>query len=151
MRRCALLALAAVVAAGGCGEEPRLEASSARAMHRDVERVRTAAAAGDRDGALRALDALAGRVERRRDSGELGDADAAALLDRIDAAARRARSEIPEPSPAPEATAAPTAEPPEEPGTGDDEQKGKGESEGKGQDKDKDKDKGGDEGEGGDD
>jgi hypothetical protein len=149
MRRCALLALAAVVAAGGCGEEPRLEASSARAMHRDVERVRTAAAAGDRDGALRALDALAGRVERRRDSGELGDADAAALLDRIDAAARRARSEIPEPPPAPEATAtaAPTAEPPDEPGTGDDEQKGKGESEGKGQDKDK----GGDEGEGGDD
>jgi hypothetical protein len=142
-----VLALAAVVASGACGQEPRLEASAARAMHRDVERVRAAAAAGDRDGALRALDALAKLVERRRDSGELDDADAAGLVDRIDAAARRARHEIPEPQPAPEATA--TAEPPAEPGTGDDEQEGEGEKEGKGQDKDKDKEEG--EGEGGDD
>jgi hypothetical protein len=134
-----VIALAAVVASGGCGQEPRLEASSARVMHRDVDRVRAAAAAGDRDGALQALDALAKRVERRRDGGELDDADAAGLLDRIDAAARRARREIAEPQPTPEAT----APPPGGPGTGDDDHKGKGEAEDKGQDEG--------EGEGGDD
>jgi hypothetical protein len=114
-------------------------------MHRDVGRVRTAAEAGDRDGALRALDALARRVERQRDGGGLSDADAAGLLERVEAAKRRVRREIPEPHPTAEATAteAPPSEPPPgEPGTGNDEEKGKGETEGKGQDKDKDKDEG---------
>lgn len=111
-------------------------------MHRDVDRVRTAAEAGDHDGALRALDALAGRVERQRDGGRLSDGDAAGLLERVEAAKRRVRGEIPEAT----ATEAPPSEPPPgDAGTGNDEENGNGKGKGKGQDKDKDEGDGGDE------
>lgn len=149
VRRRLAAAWTVALVSGACGEEPRLETSAARAMHRDVDEVRAAAAAGDRDGALRALDGLARRVQRQRDGGRLSETDVAGLLDRVEAAKRRVRQEMAEPQPTAEPTATPdqTTEPaPGEPGTGNDEQKGKGETEGKGKgrEKDEDEDKGGD-------
>ena len=105
------------VALAGCGAEPRLGASDADKLRRGVAGVRTAAAAGDRDGALRALKALRARVERAAGAGGLGEEDAAVLRRGIARARRQVEREVaaPEPAPEPEPTVEPaptaTAEP----------------------------------------
>ena len=106
----------ASAALAGCGgsEEPRLSDVAAAALHRDVAGVREAAAAGDRDGALEALDALAARVRREREAGTLSAAEARALRRGIDRARERVRIEVAEPQPTPESTPEPVA--PEEDG-----------------------------------
>ncbi len=146
MRTRGLIVALAAVALGGCGgEEPTLSKSSADELHAQVGAVRSAAADGDREAALEALDGLSGQVRDLEAGGSLAEADAAALRRGIGRARRRARAELsPAPTPTPTATATPAD--PEgaqegEPGTGNDEQKGKGETEGKGQGKGKGHDK----------
>jgi hypothetical protein len=111
MRRLLLAAVAVAAIAGGCGQEGRLDPDAARAMHRDVDRVRAAVAAGDRAAGLRALDALERRVSRAHEAGRLADAAATGLQERIDAARRRLRREVAEPEPTPEPTPESTPEP----------------------------------------
>ena len=104
------------VALGGCGAEPRLSGDAADRLRAGVDEVR---GAGDQDGALRALEALRGRVDRAADAGRLADGDAAALRRGISRARRRVEREIAAPQPTPEptveATPEPTAEPTAEP------------------------------------
>jgi hypothetical protein len=154
MSRWILVALVVAVLLAGCGDDGRLEAGAAHTMHGDVEDARAAAATGDRERALRALDALERRVRREREGGGLAEADAAGMLERIALARRRVGREIAERQPTvePTATAVPPPEPPpDREGDKKDEQKGKGETEGKGQDKGKGKREGKGEGkEGGD-
>jgi cell division septation protein DedD len=130
------MVLLAVLVAGGCGGQPRLDASSAGELHAQVAAVRAAAQDGDRAGALEALDGLADQVRDLEAGGSLSAADAAALRRGIERARRRARAEIAEPTPTatpePAATATATAtaapKPPKPPKPG----KGKGHGKGKG-------------------
>jgi hypothetical protein len=139
MRTRGLIVALTAVALGGCGgEEPTLSKSSADELHAQVGAVRSAAADGDREAALEALDGLSGQVRDLEAGGSLAEADAAALRRGIGRARRRVREELAVPA----ATATATPVDPEgaqggEPGTGNDEQKGKGETEGKGQGKGK--------------
>ena len=130
------------VALAGCGAEPRLGASDADELRRGVAGVRTAAAAGDRDGALRALKALRARVERAADGGALGEEDAAVLRRGIARARRQVEQEVAAPQPAPEPTVEPAptakAEPAPGPPEGKKPRPGKGNSQGRFGDEDDD-------------
>ena len=110
------IAVLACLAAAGCASEPRLTIGAAGRLHDAVATVREAAADGDRDSALRALDRLPERVAAAARDGELDAADAAAIRRGITHARARVRREIAPPAP-PAATAEPTVtpEPAEEP------------------------------------
>ena len=135
----------AAVALAGCGAEPQLSADAADDLRAGVEDVREAAGAGDRDGALRALEALEARVDRAEDGGRLAAAEAARLRRGIARARRRVQQEVAAPQPTPEPAAEPTPEPaaeatpepaaepaPEAPSKGGKPDKGKGPKPGKG-------------------
>jgi len=131
-----LTAVVAVVVVAGCGQEPRLGASAADELRRGVDEVRVAAGAGDRDEALRALEALGARVDRAVEGGRLAEEDAVALRRGISRARRGVEREVVAPQPTPEPAVEPVPTPPEseQPGKA----KGKGESRGNGNDGDDD-------------
>ena len=106
-----LTAVLAALALAGCGSEPGLSSGAAEELHSGVDAVREAADAGDRDGALRALDELRARV----DDADLAEADAVALRRGIRRARRRVEQEVAAPQPTPEATVEPTPEATAEP------------------------------------
>ena len=133
--------MVAVVVLAGCGQEPRLGASSADELRRGVDDVRLAAGAGDRDGALRALQALRRRVERAAESGRLAKEDAAALRRGISRARRGVEREVVAPQPTPEPAAEPVPTPLEGEQKG---QKEKGKPRGDGGGGDDDEDEGDD-------
>ena len=138
----------AATALAGCGTARQVGESAAEDLHRGVDAVRSAAAADDRDGALRALQALSARVRQEEADGALAESDAAGLRRGIARAKRRVQRELaateptpestPEatPEPTPEATPEPTAAPPggEKPGKGPKPGKGN-EDDGKGGDR----------------
>src|SRR4051794_29348260 len=97
----------AVLAVAGCGSEPRLGQRDAGAMHKDVADARTAAAQGDPEAAVRALESL----ERRIDAADLSPDVAAALKRGAARARRRAAREIAPPQPEATATATPIPTP----------------------------------------
>jgi hypothetical protein len=136
MRTRALIVALAAVALGGCGgEEPTLSKSSADELHAQVGAVRSAAADGDRDAALEALDGLSGQVRDLEAGGSLAEADVAALRRGIGRARRRVREELA--TPAATATATPTPTPTATPAAPAPKPKpGKGEGKAKGHDKD---------------
>jgi hypothetical protein len=138
------IALLACLAVAGCGSEERLAAGTAERLHDAVATARSAAANGDRDAALRALDRLDRRVREAERAGELAQTDADALRRGVRQARARVRREVEAPAPAttpvPTATAEPTAVP-EAPPPGQ-EKKGKKDEPGKGKDKAKGKGKG---------
>jgi hypothetical protein len=139
----------AVVAVAGCGSEPQLSASAAKALHKDVAAARTAAQQGDQDAAVRALGSLEKRITTAEKDGELSSAAADALRRGAARARRRAAREIAAPQPTPEPTATatststptPTATPVAPAPKGKEKKQGKGEKPGKGN-----QDQGGDEG-----
>src|SRR4051794_27004453 len=85
----------AVVAVAGCGSEPGLGQRDADAMHKAVADARAAAAAGDPEAAVRALESL----ERRIDAADLSPDVAAALRRGAARARRRAGHESAPPQP----------------------------------------------------
>src|SRR5436190_17053353 len=99
----------AVLAFAGCGSEPRLSASTAAELHKDVAAARSAAQAGDPDAAVAALAALAKHIDSAESDGQLSSGAAAALRRGVARARRRAAKEISAPQPTPEAT--PTSTP----------------------------------------
>ena len=106
--RVLIVALAAAVL-GGCGDQaPVLSKGSADELHAQVAAARTAAADGDREKALEALEALAGQVRDLQDGGSLAAADATSLRRGIGRARRKVRAEV---APAATATATATPEP----------------------------------------
>jgi hypothetical protein len=135
MRRRWIVALASLAVAG-CGSDPQLGAGAAGELRSDVDAVRAAAGEGDRAGALRALDRLAGRIDRAEADGELAACDASALRQGVRRAKRQAEREVPEPAPeaTPEPTATPEPVPTAEPGKKP--KPPKGESRGKGHGRD---------------
>jgi hypothetical protein len=136
----------AVVALAGCGSEPHLSASGAKALHAEVAAARAAANQGDPDAAKAALESLERRIDAAERDGELSGAAADALRRGAARARRRAAREIapPQPTPEPTATAVPTATatatPAAPPPQGKGKKHEKGEKPGKGK-----KDEGGDE------
>jgi len=110
-----IVLLAAAALLGGCGDDPTLGAESADDLRGQVAAVREAAEAGDRAGALEALDGLEADVKDLEAGGSLAEADAAALRRGIGRARRRAREELQTAAPEPEPTEAPTEEPTPEP------------------------------------
>jgi hypothetical protein len=136
MRRRWIVVLACLATAG-CGSGERLAAGTAERLHDAVATARSAAADGDRDAALRALDRLERRVAAAERDGELTGADADALRRGAAQARARVRREIepaPTPTPAATATPAPTAVPEDDakPGKGKKDKPGKGKAKGKG-------------------
>jgi hypothetical protein len=136
----------AVLALAGCGSEPRLSASTAGELHKDVEAARTAAQQGDEQAAVAALAALEKHIGQAESDGQLSGAAADALRRGAARARRRAAKEIAAPQPTPEATATPTpiptatptptptptSTPNEKPGKGPGKGKGKKEKGGEG-------------------
>jgi hypothetical protein len=111
MRRHWIAALACLAAAG-CGSEPQLTSGTAGRLHDAVTTVREAAADGDRDGALRALDRLEERVISAERDGELTRAEADAISSGITHARSRVRQEVQPPAAAtPTSTPTPKAKP----------------------------------------
>jgi len=98
----------AVLAFAGCGSEPRLSASTAAELHKDVAAARSAAQAGNPDAADAALAALEKHIGQAESDGQLSSDAAAALRRGAARARRRAAKEIAPPQPTPEATPVPT-------------------------------------------
>ncbi len=94
------IALLACLAVAGCGSEERLAAGTAERLHDAVTTARAAAADGDRDAALRALDRLDRRVTEAAGDGELAEADADALRRGVRRARASVRREVEPPAPA---------------------------------------------------
>ena len=103
------ISLLACLAVAGCGSEERLATGTAERLHDAVATARAAAADGDRDAALRALDRLDRRVREAAGDGELAEADADALRRGVRRARASVRREVEPPAPA--ATPVPTATP----------------------------------------
>src|SRR5690349_13665457 len=89
------------------GAAAALGAGSAGALHDRVAAVRSAADNHDRAAAIAAVDEFRAEVMRLLDAGELGRADAAALLAHADAVAADVLAEVVAPTPTP----SPTPEP----------------------------------------
>jgi hypothetical protein len=108
----AFASLAALLAPGcGSSTEPRLSATAASQLQRELSGVRAAAEDGDEAGALRALSSFSRLVSREARAGNLSAAQARGLRTGIAQARKRIEVEVVAPAPAP-APAPPTSPPP---------------------------------------
>lgn len=134
------LLLSATLLACGSSEPPRaLPADAASKMRAQLAAVRSAANAGDRAQATRALDAFAAAVSRERSAGNLPAAMSAKLEQAISRTRERIVAEVAAPAPvpppaavAPPPAAPPAARPPARGGKGASKGKDAGKSKGRG-------------------
>ncbi len=104
----AFAGLAALLAPGcGSSTEPRLSATAASQLQRELSDVRAAVEDGDEAEALRALSSFSGLVSREARAGNLSAAQARGLRTGIAQARKRIEVEVGAPAPAP-----PTSPPP---------------------------------------
>ncbi len=104
-----VVACLAALLAPGCGssDEPRLSATAASQLQRELSDVRAAAEGGDEAEALRALSSFSRLVSREARAGNLSAAQARGLRTGIAQARKRIEVEVVAPAPAP-----PTSPPP---------------------------------------
>lgn len=139
----AFASLAALLAPGcGSSTEPRLSATAASELQRELSGVRAAAEDGDEAEALRALSSFSGLVGREARAGNLSAAQARGLRTGIAQARKRIEVEVVAPAPAPPTSPPPLPAPdpapeptPEEPEEEQEEKEDRGKSKGKGKGK----------------
>ena len=141
----AFASLAALLAPGcGSSTEPRLSATAASELQRELSNVRAAAEDGDEAEALRALSSFSGLVGREARAGNLSAAQARGLRTGIAQARKRIEVEVGAPAPAPPTSPPPLPAPdpapeptPEEPEEEQEEKEDRGKSKSKGKGKGK--------------